>query len=88
MPPNQYREEEEFYPLQLRYILNENPANLKGGSGWQQKIAYATDADISAWMELVHLVIDGFPHLDDLLIISAELFYFLDGTGGTIKKYL
>jgi hypothetical protein len=38
-PPNQYREEEEFYPLQLRYILNENPANLKGGSGWQQKIA-------------------------------------------------
>ncbi len=63
--PNQYREEEEFYPLQLRYILNENPADLEGESGWQQKIAYATEADIPAWMELVHLVIDGFPHLDE-----------------------
>ena len=27
--PNQYREEEEFYPLQLRYILKENPTNLE-----------------------------------------------------------
>lgn len=63
--PNQYREEEEFYPLQLRYILNENPAYLEGESGWKQKIAYATEADIPAWMELVHLVIDGFPHLDE-----------------------
>ena len=25
--PNRYREEEEFYPLQLRYVLNENPTN-------------------------------------------------------------
>lgn len=64
-PPNQYREEEEFYPLQLRYVLNENPTNLEGESCWQQKIAYATEADIPEWMELVHLVIDGFPHLDE-----------------------
>lgn len=28
--PNRCREEEEFYPLQLRYALNENPANLEG----------------------------------------------------------
>ena len=63
--PNQYREEEEFYPLQLRYILNENPTNVERESGWQQKITYATDADIPAWMELVHLVIDGFPHLNE-----------------------
>ncbi len=62
--PNQYREEEEFYPLQLRYVLNENPANL-GEVCWGQKIAYATEADITEWMELVHLVIDGFPHLDE-----------------------
>lgn len=63
--PNQYREEEEFYPLQLRYVLNENPTNLEGESCWQQKITYATDADIPEWMKLVHLVIDGFPHLDE-----------------------
>ena len=31
--PNQYREEDEFYPLQLRYVLNENPANQEAGHG-------------------------------------------------------
>ena len=64
-PPNQYREEEEFYPLQLRYVLKENPTNSEGEACWQQKITYATEADIPEWMELVHLVIDGFPHLDE-----------------------
>ncbi len=63
--PNQYREEEEFYPLQLRYVLNEKPANLKGEACWPQKITYATEADIPEWMKLVQLVIDGFPHLDE-----------------------
>ncbi len=63
-PPHQYREEEEFYPLQLRYVLNENPAKPEK-SCWQQEITYATDADIPEWMRLVRLVIDGFPHLDE-----------------------
>lgn len=62
--PNQYREEEEFYPLQLRYVLNENPTNLDEKE-WQDKIAFATQEDIPKWIELVHLVIDGFPHLDE-----------------------
>lgn len=63
--PDQYRKEEEFYPLQLRYVLNENPAGLEGDACLRQKIACATEADIPEWMELVHLVIDGFPHLDE-----------------------
>lgn len=62
--PNQYREEEEFYPLQLRYVLNENPTKLDE-KNWQDKIVFATKEDIPKWMELVHLVIDGFPHLDE-----------------------
>ena len=62
--PNQYRAEEEFYPLQLRYVLNEKPANLVEKE-WQDKIVFATQEDIPSWMELVHLVIDGFPHLDE-----------------------
>ncbi len=62
--PNRYREEEEFYPLQLRYVLNENPTNLNE-KNWQDKIIYATNEDIPKWLELVHLVIDGFPHLDE-----------------------
>ena len=31
--PDQYRKEEEFYPLLLRYVLNENPANQEAGHG-------------------------------------------------------
>ena len=37
---HQYREEEEFYPLQLRYVLNENPTNLEEKE-WQEKIVFA-----------------------------------------------
>lgn len=62
--PHKYREEEEFYPLQLRYVLNENPTNLDDNN-WQDKIIFATSEDIPKWMELVYLVIDGFPHLDE-----------------------
>ncbi len=62
--PNRYREEEAFYPLQLRYVLNENPANLEGKE-WQDNIVFAAREDIPEWIKLVHLVIDGFPHLDE-----------------------
>lgn len=63
--PNQYREEEEFYPLQLRYVLKETAAILEEESSWRQKITLAAEEDIPEWMELVRLVIDGFPHLDE-----------------------
>jgi len=63
--PNQYREEEEFYPLQLRYILKEDPENPEKENGWEQRIVCATEDDIPEWMRLVRLVIDGFPYLDE-----------------------
>lgn len=63
--PNQYRAEKVFYPLQLRYVLNETPAN-SGEKDWQNKIIFAAQEDIPKWMELVHLVIDGFPYLDEV----------------------
>ena len=62
--PNQYREKEEFYPLQLRYTLNEKPTNFEEHN-WREKIVFATNEDIPKWIELVYLVIDGFPHLDE-----------------------
>ncbi len=62
--PNQYREKKEFYPLQLRYVLNENPAGLDEND-WQDRIVFATKEDIPQWIELLHLVVDGFPHLDE-----------------------
>ncbi len=62
--PNQYREKEEFYPLQLRYTLNEKSTNFEEHN-WREKIVFATNEDIPKWIELVYLVIDGFPHLDE-----------------------
>lgn len=62
--PNRYREEGDFYPLQLRYSLHEKPANPEKKE-WKDEIVFATQEDIPKWMELVSLVIDGFPHLDE-----------------------
>lgn len=67
--PRQYREAEEFYPLQLRYVLNKEPTKVCTEIDWQQDILFAAYNDIPAWMDLVHLVVDGFPYLkeDDYL---------------------
>lgn len=62
--PNQYRAEETFYPLQLRYVLTDTCVSFVE-CDWREKIVFATEDDIPAWMQLVHLVIDGFPHLDE-----------------------
>lgn len=65
MPPSRYREKEEFYPLQLKYYL-EGGSSMNGRdeeSPW--KIEFASEEDIPCWMELVRLVIHGFPHLHE-----------------------
>ncbi len=62
--PNQYREEEEFYPLQLKYVLNENPSHFEE-KDLQERIVFATEEDIPEWIKLVRLVVDGFPHLNE-----------------------
>ena len=83
--PNRYRKEEEFYPLQLRYVLQESPADLEGENGWQQRIACATAADIPAWMEPVRLVIDGFPHLDEERYFARLRVYIRNGRALILK---
>lgn len=64
-PPNQYRENEKFYPLQLKFQLEGDYPLLhsKDRAGWD--VHFAAETDIPAWMELVRLVIDGFPHLEE-----------------------
>ncbi len=61
--PHQYREDEEFYALQLRYTLNENPTKSGAEIDWRNDIRFATQEDVPRWMELVRLVVDGFPNL-------------------------
>lgn len=62
LPPNKYREQEKFYPLQLKFSL-EGYTQKPGGSISGEAVSFAEKEDIPCWMELVRLVIDGFPHL-------------------------
>ena len=71
MPPNKYRENEEFYPLQLKFDFKGSYNMLKSGASIPQNITYAQESDIPCWMELVRLVIDGFPHLNEKKYIQT-----------------
>lgn len=63
--PNQYRVERQFYPLQLRYILNNQPTKISTEIDWKKDIIFAEEKDIPAWMDLLSLVVDGFPYLEE-----------------------
>lgn len=63
--PNEYRMNEEFYPLQLRFNLKQAIIQNLSQKELQAKIRFATQKDIPAWLELVNLVIDGFPNLNE-----------------------
>lgn len=62
LPPAKFREKGEFYPLQLRYSLSED---MEGKRLTAEAIRTAGEEDIPAWMELVRLAIDGYPHLNE-----------------------
>lgn len=65
LPPSRYRENEKFYPLQLKYRLEGNFDMLNVKDKIQWNIEFATDGDIPCWMDLVRLVVDGFPCLNE-----------------------
>ena len=62
VPPAQYRESGTFYPLQLRFVLHRNiPSKIFT----KEDICIAEKEDIAAWMDLMRLVIDGYPVMDE-----------------------
>ncbi len=63
--PNEYRMNEEFYPLQLRFDLAQTKRKKLSQEEMQENIRFAVKADIPACLELTNLVIDGFPHLNE-----------------------
>lgn len=63
MPPNRYRINEEFYPLQLKLQLRGYYNMYDYSEDIKRNISFAAASDIPCWMELVRLVIDGFPYL-------------------------
>lgn len=62
-PPSRYRENEKFYPLLLKFNLEGSYDMLKCNQDIPWEIAFATEEDIPCWMELVRLIVDGFPYL-------------------------
>lgn len=64
-PPGRYRDLERFYPLQLKFKLEGGNKMPGSAHAAEWSITFATEEDIPVWMELVRLVIDGFPHLDE-----------------------
>lgn len=74
--PNQYREDQIYYPLQLKYTLHPLLESDNTKTDWENKINYATLNDITKWMDLVTLIIDGFPNLQEkeyLLILREAI---------------
>lgn len=70
--PKQYREQALFYPLQLPFILKETPTLYDADEAQlEELITLANEEDIPVWMDLVHLVIDGFPYLEERSYRSA-----------------
>lgn len=65
VPPNTYREGERFYPLQLRFHFEGNYEMLREKEEISWNIRFAGMEDIPCWMELVKLVVDGFPNLNE-----------------------
>lgn len=61
-PPAKYRENQVFYPLQLRFALHKK---TKRTAIEEQSICIAKRADIPAWMDLMRLAIDGYPAMNE-----------------------
>lgn len=81
--PNQYRKEKEFYPLLLRYILNEH-ITIKE-TNWNKKIVFATNEDISDCIKLLPIVVDGFPHLNETQFMEQLQKYIKNGQAFILK---
>ena len=67
IPPAQYRENREFYPLQLRFTLQKNILNKTFKTS---DICIAQKSDIPSWMDLMRLVIDGYPVMNESYYLS------------------
>ena len=61
-PPAEYRRTGSFYPLQLRFSLH---GEVSAESLAARDIRAATPEDISDWMDLMRLVIDGYPVMNE-----------------------
>lgn len=59
--PKKFRERKSFYPLQLRFFIGKDFINLKYEIFTPEDIDIVSKDDIEKCMDLVKLVVDGFP---------------------------
>lgn len=62
LPPAVYRKKRNFYPLQLRFTLHRKAAVMEFTV---KDICLAEKEDVADWMNLMRLVIDGYPVMDE-----------------------
>lgn len=65
--PALYRANGQFYPLQLRFALQKN---IVSKEFTKEDICLAQKEDVLIWMELMRLVIDGYPVMDEELFLN------------------
>ena len=68
IPPAEYRGNGTFYPLQLRFSLHQNMGHK---IFTKDDIRFAAMDDLPAWMELMRLVIDGYPVMNETDYLAA-----------------
>jgi len=73
--PAEFREAEEFYPLQLEIHLKEESITM---DFTKDDIKFAAFSDVDDWMELVTLTIDGYPCLNKAEYIEKLHRYIAD----------
>ena len=81
-PPAEYRENRCFYPLQLRFTLHRN---MSAAEFTMQDIRLARREDVPDWMNLMRLVIDGYPVMDEA-DYSAKLEESIDEKRALVLK--
>lgn len=84
--PLQFRKNEVFYPLQLKYEFDNHLDLLKEEPNAKREILFATKADIPLWMDLVRLVIDGFPNLKENKHIKVLKHYITEKRAFIMKE--
>lgn len=85
--PHQFRRNEVFYPLQLEYEFG-NPLDLpkQDEPNTKREILLAAQEDVPLWMNLVRLVIDGFPNLKEDMHADVLFQYIKENRAFIMKE--
>ena len=80
--PAECREKGSFYPLQLRFLLQ---GGIEKKTFSVSDITLAKRNDVDAWMQLMRLVIDGYPVMDENEYLTEILKFIQRGEALVLK---